>query len=97
MACLQYIKTLTTLRCRGRKEDIVPAIDDVRNGLLLTSTFHKLLRRYIAFMPVRPALLSYPSPLLVLVLILSCLVRRVLPATQLRHGLQRRRPRRLPL
>ncbi|KAI1795013.1 hypothetical protein LXA43DRAFT_1091148 [Ganoderma leucocontextum] len=46
-----YIKTLTTRRCRGREDDIVPAIDDVRNGVLLQAGLHKLLRQTLAFMP----------------------------------------------
>ena len=77
---------LTARRCRSRKEDIVPAIDDVRNGLLLTASYHKLLRQYIAFLPVRLTqahlglIISAfcPHPTLVL--------RRA--ATELRHGLQ---------
>ncbi|PIL37630.1 hypothetical protein GSI_01324 [Ganoderma sinense ZZ0214-1] len=47
-----YIKALTTRRCRGREEDIVPTIDDVRNGILLQADFHKMLRRTLAFMPL---------------------------------------------
>ncbi|KAM5542411.1 hypothetical protein V8D89_003870 [Ganoderma adspersum] len=47
-----YIRTLTARRCRGRKEDIVRAIDDVRNGLLLTAGFHKFIRQTVAFIPL---------------------------------------------
>ncbi|KAM5542414.1 hypothetical protein V8D89_003873 [Ganoderma adspersum] len=48
----EYIRTLTTRRCRGREDDIVSSIDDVRNGLLLRASFHRLLRQTLAFMPV---------------------------------------------
>ena len=35
------------------QDDIVLAIDDVRNGILLQANLHKILRQTLAFMPVR--------------------------------------------
>ncbi|KAI1791102.1 hypothetical protein LXA43DRAFT_1143443, partial [Ganoderma leucocontextum] len=46
-----YIRTLATRRCRGREEDIVSSIDDVRNGVLLHAGIHLALRRTVAFLP----------------------------------------------
>ncbi|PIL37637.1 hypothetical protein GSI_01331 [Ganoderma sinense ZZ0214-1] len=47
-----YIRMLTTSRSRGRAEDIVSSIDDVRNGILLHCGVHIVLRRTVAFLPL---------------------------------------------
>ncbi|KAI1782248.1 hypothetical protein LXA43DRAFT_906375, partial [Ganoderma leucocontextum] len=49
-----YIKTLTTRRCRGHEDDIVPAIDDVRNSVLLQAGLHKLLRQKCRYVRLTP-------------------------------------------
>ena len=57
---LQYIRMLTTRRSRGRDEDIVSSIDDLRNGILLRCDVHLDLRRTVAFLPVRPTRVRFP-------------------------------------
>ena len=51
----QYIETFSMHRHRefSGEDDLVRNIDDVRNGLFLTPTAHRVLGSHLAFLKVR--------------------------------------------